>query len=44
MARDVGWDDPLYFSRRFSGLHGLSPTAYRRERSASTGRADRRDV
>ena len=30
IARDVGWDDPLYFSRRFSHLHGLSPTAYRR--------------
>ena len=29
IARDVGWDDPLYFSRRFSKLHGLSPTAYR---------------
>jgi AraC family transcriptional regulator of arabinose operon len=41
IARDVGWDDPLYFSRRFSGLHGLSPTAYRRERSAPGGARDR---
>ena len=31
IARDVGWDDPLYFSRRFSQLHGHSPTAYRRQ-------------
>lgn len=30
IARDVGWDDPLYFSRRFARLHGVSPTAYRR--------------
>ncbi|WP_460796579.1 helix-turn-helix domain-containing protein [Microbacterium sp. GXF0217] len=29
IARDVGWDDPLYFSRRFSKLHGVSPTTYR---------------
>jgi AraC family transcriptional regulator of arabinose operon len=29
IARDVGWDDPLYFSRRFSHRYGLSPTAYR---------------
>jgi AraC family transcriptional regulator of arabinose operon len=32
IARDVGWDDPLYFSRRFSHRHGLSPTAYRLRR------------
>ena len=32
IARDVGWDDPLYFSRRFSHRHGLSPTAYRSRR------------
>ncbi len=30
IARDVGLSDPLYFSRRFSRLHGISPTAYRR--------------
>lgn len=29
IARDVGWDDPLYFSRRFSRLYGASPSAYR---------------
>jgi len=34
IARDVGWDDPLYFSRRFSKLHGMSPTAYRTARAA----------
>jgi len=34
IARDVGWDDPLYFSRRFSKLHGMSPTAYRAAGSA----------
>jgi AraC family transcriptional regulator of arabinose operon len=37
IARDVGWDDPLYFSRRFSRLHGVSPTAYR-ERSSRAER------
>lgn len=35
IARDVGWDDPLYFSRRFSQLHGQSPTAYRWRTSGS---------
>ncbi|GAA5201994.1 helix-turn-helix domain-containing protein [Microbacterium jejuense] len=33
IARDVGWDDPLYFSRRFSKLHGVSPSAYRASRA-----------
>lgn len=36
IARDVGWDDQLYFSRRFAHLHGMSPTAYRR-RTAGAG-------
>lgn len=31
IARDAGWGDPLYFSRRFSQLHGHSPTAHRRQ-------------
>ncbi len=38
IARDVGWDDPLYFSRRFSRLHGRSPSAYRRGMSAAAAR------
>ncbi|WP_284328214.1 helix-turn-helix transcriptional regulator [Demequina litorisediminis] len=29
VAAAVGYDDPLYFSRRFSRVHGLSPRAYR---------------
>jgi transcriptional regulator GlxA family with amidase domain len=29
VARAAGYDDPLYFSRQFSGVHGLSPRAYR---------------
>lgn len=33
IGRDVGWADPLYFSRRFTRMHGLSPTAYRSRRS-----------
>ena len=37
IARDVGWDDPLYFSRRFSNLHGHSPTAHRRQWSNPGG-------
>ncbi|GAA1957350.1 helix-turn-helix domain-containing protein [Microbacterium deminutum] len=37
IARDVGWADPLYFSRRFSHLHGLSPTAYRRRSATPPG-------
>ncbi|WP_243074313.1 helix-turn-helix domain-containing protein [Microbacterium sp. SS28] len=36
IARDVGWDDPLYFSRRFSHLHGMSPSAYRRRWSTAS--------
>ncbi|WP_341978030.1 helix-turn-helix domain-containing protein [Microbacterium sp. LTA6] len=35
IARDVGLSDPLYFSRRFSRLYGISPTGYRRRPSAS---------
>jgi AraC family transcriptional regulator of arabinose operon len=34
IARDVGWEDQLYFSRRFSHLHGMSPTAYRLSKTA----------
>lgn len=37
IARDVGLDDPLYFSRRFSRLHGISPTGFRRRRSMPEG-------
>lgn len=29
IARDVGIEDPLYFTRRFRLLHGMSPTEYR---------------
>lgn len=35
IARDGGWDDPLYFSRRFARLHGMSPTEYRRRWAGS---------
>ncbi|WP_146844857.1 AraC family transcriptional regulator [Cellulomonas terrae] len=29
VARAAGYDDPLYFSRHFTGVHGMSPRAYR---------------
>ncbi len=29
IARAVGYDDPLYFSRQFRKMHSLSPTQYR---------------
>lgn len=29
IARQVGMDDPFYFSRQFRKIHGASPTAYR---------------
>jgi AraC family transcriptional regulator of arabinose operon len=29
VARTVGYDDPLYFSRHFRDRHGVSPTEYR---------------
>jgi AraC-like DNA-binding protein len=29
VAQACGYDDPLYFSRRFTRTHGTSPTAYR---------------
>lgn len=32
IAREVGYDDPFYFSRRFARAHGASPTDYRRQR------------
>ena len=32
IAREVGWDDPLYFSQRFRRFAGVSPSAYRGRR------------
>jgi AraC-like DNA-binding protein len=29
VARETGYDDPMYFSRQFSRVHGMTPTAYR---------------
>jgi AraC-like DNA-binding protein len=29
VAMSLGFDDPYYFSRRFSKIIGLSPTKYR---------------
>ena len=29
IARQVGYDDPLYFSRQFRKIHGASPSEYR---------------
>jgi AraC-like DNA-binding protein len=29
VAQLAGFDDPLYFSRRFRAMHGVSPSAYR---------------
>lgn len=29
VAREVGYDDPLYFSRQFRQHHGMSPSQYR---------------
>ena len=29
IAREIGYTDPLYFSRHFTKVHGASPTAYR---------------
>jgi AraC-like DNA-binding protein len=32
VARRVGYEDPLYFSRAFRAVHGVSPLRYRRQR------------
>ena len=32
VAREVGYDDPLYFSRQFRRTHGMSPRDYRGQR------------
>ncbi|MET0813460.1 MAG: helix-turn-helix domain-containing protein [Microbacterium sp.] len=37
IAHDVGWDDPLYFSRRFALRHGESPSSYRASRTRRSG-------
>ena len=29
IAAELGYEDPLYFSRQFRGIHRLSPTQYR---------------
>ena len=34
IARRVGYDDPLYFSRRFKGVCGVSPRAWREAAAA----------
>lgn len=34
IATAVGYSDPLYFSRHFRRVHGVSPTAYRAEHKA----------
>ena len=34
LARLAGYDDPLYFSRQFSRVHGMSPRAYRERPTA----------
>ena len=31
IASIVGYDNPLYFTRRFTQLHGISPTEYRKK-------------
>lgn len=44
IAREVGYDDPMYFSRRFRALHSTSPRDYRRRDSLSAdGSAPLRD-
>ncbi len=32
IARQVGYDDPLHFSRRFKAVRGIAPSAYRQRR------------
>jgi len=29
VARETGYEDPMYFSRQFTRLHGMTPSAYR---------------
>lgn len=33
VARESGYDDPMYFSRQFTRVHGMAPTAYRSRQS-----------
>ncbi|MGE4563641.1 MAG: helix-turn-helix domain-containing protein [Victivallaceae bacterium] len=35
VAKQLGFDDPFYFSRRFRELSGMTPTAYRRRYAIS---------
>ena len=35
IAREVGYEDPFYFSRRFQRHHGMSPTQFRRRDETS---------
>ncbi|THV29145.1 AraC family transcriptional regulator [Glycomyces paridis] len=35
VARESGYDDPMYFSRQFARAHGTTPTGYRRRRTGA---------
>ncbi|MCP2626805.1 AraC family transcriptional regulator [Mycolicibacterium smegmatis] len=37
VARTAGFNDPLYFSRQFTKVHGLSPAAYRPDTRTELG-------
>ncbi len=40
ISRLVGYQDPLYFSRQFRSVHGLSPSSFRRQENVTLHTAD----
>ncbi|HEY4152776.1 MAG TPA: AraC family transcriptional regulator, partial [Pseudolysinimonas sp.] len=40
IAREVGYDDPFYFSRHFRRQHGMTPTQYRERDSRAPSDSD----
>ena len=44
VAGQVGYNDPFYFSRLFKVVHGMSPTAYRKQKGSPKKPSERPNI